>query len=73
MVYRFLLLLFLGTPSASAELCVVDAINRTLCLSDPAQRAVSLSPGATELLFSAGAGDRVVAVSAWSDDNLSKP
>ena len=67
MVYRFLLLLFLGTPSASAELCVVDAINRTLCLSDPAQRAVSLSPGATELLFSAGAGDRVVAVSAWSD------
>jgi len=67
MVYRFLLLLFLGTPSASAELCVVDAINRTLCLSDPAQRVVSLSPGATELLFSAGAGDKVVAVSAWSD------
>lgn len=47
--------------------CASDALNQRVCLAEPAQRVVSLSPGATELLFSAGAGDRVVAVSAWSD------
>lgn len=47
--------------------CVSDALNQRVCLAEPAQRVVSLSPGATELLFSAGAGARVVAVSAWSD------
>jgi iron complex transport system substrate-binding protein len=47
--------------------CARDALSQRVCLTDPAQRVVSLSPGATELLFSAGAGDRVVAVSAWSD------
>ncbi|HBC32837.1 MAG TPA: cobalamin-binding protein [Marinobacter adhaerens] len=53
---------------AKAEgLCARDALNQRVCLTDPAQRVVSLSPGATELLFSAGAGARVVAVSAWSD------
>ncbi|MHA7923764.1 MAG: cobalamin-binding protein [Marinobacter sp.] len=47
--------------------CARDALSQKVCLTDPAQRVVSLSPGATELLFSAGAGERVVAVSAWSD------
>ncbi|MBW3227453.1 cobalamin-binding protein [Marinobacter adhaerens] len=47
--------------------CVSDALDQRVCLAEPAQRVVSLSPGATELLFSAGAGDSVVAVSAWSD------
>lgn len=47
--------------------CAQDALSQRVCLTDPAQRVVSLSPGATELLFSAGAGDMVVAVSAWSD------
>lgn len=49
------------------ENCARDALNQQVCLTEPVQRIVSLSPGATELLFSAGAGDRVVAVSAWSD------
>ncbi|SNC60606.1 iron complex transport system substrate-binding protein [Marinobacter sp. es.048] len=48
-------------------ICVRDALNQKVCLTDPAQRVVSLSPGATELLFSAGAAAKVVAVSAWSD------
>ncbi|MGB1476258.1 MAG: cobalamin-binding protein [Marinobacter salsuginis] len=47
--------------------CAHDALNQKVCLADPAQRIVSLSPGATELLFSAGAGEKVVAASAWSD------
>lgn len=72
MIQRGLVLLLaliaLMPVSALAELpCVRDALNREMCLQAPAKRIVSLSPGATELLFSAGAGERVVAVSAWSD------
>ncbi|SFR49684.1 iron complex transport system substrate-binding protein [Marinobacter gudaonensis] len=54
-------------PSPAQAMCAGDALGRQVCLEAPARRVVSLSPGATELLFSAGAGDRVVAVSAWSD------
>ncbi|AHI28912.1 ABC transporter substrate-binding protein [Marinobacter similis] len=61
------LMLLAGRVSAQSEVCVNDALDQQLCLASPAERVVSLSPGATELLFSAGAGDRVVAVSAWSD------
>ncbi|MDX1816549.1 MAG: cobalamin-binding protein, partial [Marinobacter sp.] len=50
-----------------ADLCASDALDRRVCLPDPARRVVSLSPGTTELLFSAGAGASVLAVSAWSD------
>lgn len=59
------LLLFLVAPATAV--CVDDDRHRTVCLNDAAQRIVSLSPGATELLFSAGAGKQVKAVSAWSD------
>ncbi|MCL7943880.1 cobalamin-binding protein [Marinobacter sp. ATCH36] len=47
--------------------CALDDRGETICLDQPAERIISLSPGATELLFSAGAGDQVVGVSAWSD------
>ena len=55
--FVLLLVLFALMPlSASAELpCVRDALDREVCLQAPAERIVSLSPGATELLFSAGA------------------
>lgn len=59
--------LALSASASAADLCATDALDHDLCLAEPAQRVVSLSPGATELLFSAGAGDSVVAVSAWSD------
>ena len=52
---------------AGEHLCARDALDRQVCLAVPAGRIVSLSPGATELIYSAGAGDRLVAVSAWSD------
>lgn len=64
-VLTFLLLAPL--PVLAEALCARDALKRDVCLPEPAARIVSLSPGATELLFSAGAGDSVVAVSAWSD------
>ena len=71
--FRFLTTLMAGlglaltAPVSAADLCATDALDREVCLPEPAERLVSLSPGATELLFSAGAGDSVVAVSAWSD------
>ncbi|WP_339806096.1 cobalamin-binding protein [uncultured Marinobacter sp.] len=57
----------LSAPVSAQDLCARDGRDQLVCLDRPAQRIVSLSPGATELLFSAGAGDRVIAVSAWSD------
>ncbi|MEC7376202.1 MAG: cobalamin-binding protein [Pseudomonadota bacterium] len=54
-------------PVSAQAVCARDALDREVCLEQAARSVVSLSPGATELLFSAGAGDRVVAVSAWSD------
>lgn len=47
--------------------CAVDDRNREVCLYDPARRIATLSPGATELTYAAGAGDQVVAVVSYSD------
>jgi iron complex transport system substrate-binding protein len=47
--------------------CFNDALDREICLEKPAQRIVSLSPGATELVYSAGAGGALVGAGAWSD------
>lgn len=52
---------------APADICVRDDRDREICLPAPAQRIVSLSPGVTELLFDAGAGDSVVGTSTFSD------
>ena len=55
------------TAPVRAEVRVVDDEGVTLVLPAPAQRIVSIAPHLTELLFAAGAGSRVVAVSDWSD------
>lgn len=52
---------------AHADIRVTDDAGRVRVLARPAQRVISLAPHTTELLFAAGAGDRVVAVSAYSD------
>ncbi|WP_372964841.1 cobalamin-binding protein [Marinobacter sp.] len=63
-----LMAILLAPFAVQAEvLCVRDALQQDVCLPGPATRIVSLSPGATELLFSAGAGDKLVGVGAWSD------
>ncbi|MDX5334862.1 MAG: cobalamin-binding protein [Marinobacter sp.] len=70
MIHRLTLLaafLLAPLPVPAEALCARDALERDVCLPEPATRIVSLSPGATELLFSAGAGDRVVGAGAWSD------
>ncbi len=52
---------------AGAAISVNDDTGRTLTLAHAASRIVSLSPHATELLFAAGAGERVVGVANYSD------
>ena len=46
---------------------VEDDSGRTVTLAQPAQRIVSLSPHATELLFAAGAGRRVAGAASYSN------
>lgn len=61
------LLLGVAAMPVQAETCVIDDAEREVCLAQPANRIVALSPGATELVFAAGAGDRVVGVVSFSD------
>ena len=51
----------------AAPVSLVDDQGRTVELKAPAQRIVTLAPFLTELVYSAGAGGRVVGVSAYSD------
>ncbi|MDT8427436.1 MAG: cobalamin-binding protein [Pseudomonadales bacterium] len=65
-----LLLAFQPPLSGSAEaqqISVIDDGGNLLVLEQPAQRIVSLAPSMTELLFSIGAGSRIVGVMAFSD------
>ncbi|OHX12390.1 cobalamin-binding protein [Chromobacterium sphagni] len=52
---------------AQAAISVTDGAGNVVTLPQPARRIVSLAPHATELLFAAGAGDRVVATVEYSD------
>jgi len=62
------ILLFSGVRSLHAEVISVrDDAGRTVRLDRPAQRIVTLAPHAVELLFAAGAGDRIVATVSYSD------
>ena len=49
------------------EVSAIDGSGRRITLAVPAQRIVSLAPHATELLYAAGAGAKLVAVSEYSD------
>jgi iron complex transport system substrate-binding protein len=64
-----LLLLLLGASwrGFAAGIDVIDDTGVHLDLPGPAQRIVSLTPGATEMLFAAGAGPQVIATVAYSD------
>ena len=63
-------LLFLSAThlAVSAAVTVSDDSGRSLTLAEIPQRIVSLAPGATEMLFAAGAGPQVVATVEYSDE-----
>src|ERR1700757_67960 len=59
-----------------APVAAIDARGVPIVLAEPAKRIVSLAPHATEMLFAAGAGDRLVGVLApadWTPEAASKP
>jgi iron complex transport system substrate-binding protein len=51
----------------AAPIAFKDDLGREVVLAAPARRIVTLAPFLTELVFAAGAGDRIVGVSAFSD------
>ena len=57
----------LAAAQAQPRVQVSDDDGHLVSLSQPARRIVSLAPHLTELLFAAGAGERVVGVAAYSD------
>ncbi len=61
----WLWLCFAGT--AQAEVSAIDDLGETVRLPAPAARIVSLAPHATEMLFAAGLGARIVGAVSYSD------
>jgi iron complex transport system substrate-binding protein len=57
----------LGAPVLAA-VTVTDDAGRQLTLPRTPQKIVSLAPGATEMLFAAGAGDLIIATVEFSDE-----
>jgi ABC-type Fe3+-hydroxamate transport system substrate-binding protein len=53
--------------SAQAAISVTDDLGHTVSLAKPAQRVISLSPHVTELIFAAGAGDKIIGTVKYSD------
>lgn len=53
--------------ASAAARCAEDDAGQELCLATAALRIATLSPGATELTFAAGAGEQVIAGVNYSD------
>jgi iron complex transport system substrate-binding protein len=49
------------------NITAIDDARQNITLAKPAQRIITLAPSLTELAFAAGAGDKLAAVSAYSD------
>ncbi len=56
-----------GNAIADIPLNLIDDRGRSIHLEHSARRIISLSPSITELVYAAGAGDRLVGVSSRSD------
>lgn len=62
-----LLTVLLSGAAGAQSITVVDDNGTEVTLAGPAQRIISLAPSLTELLFVAGAGNRIVGASEYSD------
>ena len=56
-----------SAQAQTAPIRVQDDRGRAVVLAEPARRAVTLAPHATELVYAAGAGDRIAATIRGSD------
>ncbi len=66
-IKTFFLSMMLIAGIANAVISVQDDAGNTVTLTQPAQRIISLAPHATELIFTAGGGDRIVGTVGYSD------
>ena len=66
MKYVLLAALLIALNVHAEPLTVTDDTGATVTLNAPAQRIVSLAPHATELLFAAGGGSRIVGAVSYS-------
>jgi len=64
-ILLFYLLLVMSWPAAAIS--VLDDEGVRIEFSEPVRRIVSLAPHVTELLFAAGAGERVIGTAEYSD------
>lgn len=65
-IFYFVLVILL-LPTLGSAAVVTDAAGRRVDIPDQPQRIVSLIPSVTETLFAIGAGDRLVAVSDYTN------
>lgn len=57
-----------AAPCVTCAVSVTDDTGKTLALARTPQKIVSIAPGATEMLFAAGAGKQVIATVEFSDE-----
>ena len=56
-----------GAAAVSAEISIVDGLDKQVALDQPAENIVTLSPPITEMLYAIGAGYQVIARDSFSD------
>jgi iron complex transport system substrate-binding protein len=66
-ISAFCLLWLCITAQAATQFTVTDASGTQVVFLTPPQRIISLAPNLTELAYAAGMGNRMVAVTAYSD------
>lgn len=65
--FLVVIVVMFSSAATAQSITVIDDNQHAVTLAGPAQRIVSLAPSLTELLFVAGAGNRIVGVSEYSD------